>query len=824
MRRHHNRFRGGAGPARPGWSGCDCGHTPGVSAGRTGLRKIFGDARLRRRALVFLAVLALSFVPMAGTLGYFSALLLGAPLSLLAALVGVDGVTAVRERLSDAGSDTRAGSGGREALWRLVADGAVELAWLLGAALTPLVVGMLWNRNCDPLAGLGYFAMGPACSVALGWTAGVATTIVVGERRRWQLVLAGCAPFLISTAVGVHRLYFEPVVFAFDPFWGWFSGPIYDEGVAIGRRFMLYRAYNFAAAAGVWLLLQAGVDGRLRLGWRRMLGDGPSRTRAGAGAALLALVVGLAATAPRWGFTATTASLSEVLSGTRETEHFVIHYLPRSLTAREIDVVVAEHELAWARLEDRLGQAPARKVHSFIFANGKQRGALIGADQVEVSPPWRQQMYLSHRAWPHDVLPHELAHAFLGDFGDPLLGLPIAGFRFNGALVEGVPTALAPRPHDNLGLHEQAAILDRLDKRPPLATIMGAGFWGAAASRAYTAAGSFVLWLAQTRGWPAVAELYANAGDFERSFAEPLDALEAEWLGFLRAIPLREQDVEAQAQRYQRGSVFRRPCAHRAAELSRAAARAQLHGQREQALAHQRDLCAIEPEDPAHTLRLADMHASYGEFEQANGLLDTLAARDDLTATITAVIAEQRGDTALLAGELAAADAHYVDALGLGLTEGRRRQLELKRMAAHDPALAPRIADYFELFQLPDESEAGAMLRLWTASRIAELPGHRALGHYLLGRQFLNIAAPAEAAEVLAVALAPGPGEPELTSPPLRRALLLAQISALTQTREWDGARALLAPLEALAEGEGHRQTIEDWRGRIDFYERWFAD
>ncbi|HVH97942.1 MAG TPA: hypothetical protein VM869_04505 [Enhygromyxa sp.] len=787
-----------------------------MSAVRSWLRNLVIEPRLRRRALVFFAVLTLSFVPMAGTLGYFSSLLLAPPMSLLAAAIGVEGVRAIRSRIP-------APRDADDALWRLAGDGIVELGWLLAMALLPLLIGMLWNINCDPVGGFAYFVMGPVCTVVIGWTAGVGMTILVGDRPRWQQMLAAFLPFCASTLVGVHRLYFEPVVFAYDPFWGWFSGPIYDEGVAIGRRFLLYRAYNFLAVAAVWLVLQAGADAALRVSPRRMFSDGPRRARSIVAGVLIAASVTIGATADRWGFTATTESISKVLSGLRETEHFVIRYVPNSVTAREIEMVAAEHEFAWSRLEQRLGRAPDRKVESFIFVNGSQRGALIGADKVEVSPPWRQQMYLSHRPWPHDVMHHELAHAFLGDFGDGLLGLPIASFRFNGALVEGVPTALAPRPQDNLGLHEQAAILDRLDKRPRLASIMGAGFWGAAASRAYTAAGSFVLWLAETRGWPAVAELYGNAGDFESTYGTSLAELEREWLEFLRAIPLREQDVEAQAQRFQKGSVFRRPCAHKAAELLRQSARAQLHGRREEAIELQRDLCKIEPDEPNHVLRLASMHASFGELEAASALLDELAARENLTATTAAIIAEQRGDTALLAGQLSVAGDHYAAAMERGLVEARRRQLQIKRIASKDPALAPAIAEYFDPFGSEDNSEAAAILKVWTASKIAELPGHQALGNYLLGRQFLIIAAPEQAAEVLELALAPTLGEPTLSSPELERAALLAQVSALTQLRKWDRARALFARLEALAEGEGHRQEIAEWRERIDFFETWFA-
>ena len=54
-------------------------------------------------------------------------------------------------------------------------------------------------------------------------------------------------------------------------------------------------------------------------------------------------------------------------------------------------------------------------------------------------------------------------------------------------------------------------------------------------------------------------------------------------------------------------------------------------------------------------------------------------------------------------------------------------------------------------------------------------------------------------------------------------AALVALLSARTQTRDWDGARALLGPLDSLAEGQGHRAVIEQWRARVDFFEGYFG-
>ena len=781
------------------------------------LRRILREPSLRRRALLALIVLPLSFVPMAGTLGYFSALVLAPLLGLFAAAAGVDAVRSIR-------ADNDPPSSGGDALWRVLRIGLVELAWLIGLPLGLLLLGMIWNTNCDPLGGSLYYFMGPACTALLGFTAGVCGAVIGGEHKRRRLLALGWLPFFACLVLALWRLYFEPVVFAFDPFWGWYSGPIYDEHIAIGSRYVLFRIYNFSVVASAWLFLRVLVDERLRPHWPSLRLPGPNRLRT-----LIALVLALLSFAvgyrgDRLGWTATEASLTRVLSATRETEHFVIHYMPGSATAREIEMVAAEHEYAWQTLEAKLGRTPERKVVSYIFVTGEQRQALLGADKVEVSPPWRQHMYLSQRPWPHDVMPHELGHSFLGDFGDPILGLPIRGLHFDGALVEGLPTALAPRQLDNLDLHEQAAVLDRLDKRPPMALIMGAGFWTASASRAYTAAGSFVLWLAETRGWAKAGELYDNAGDVERTYGESLESLEAEWLEFLHSLPLRQQDIDAQAQRFERGSVFRRPCAHRAADLQTEAAIARMRDEREDALAAARTLCTIEPERPEHQLVLADMLASFGMLDEAATTLDQTAARSDLTSSVAAAIEEQRGDTALVAGQRERAAELYQLALGYGQREAGVRVLEIKLMATRDPELARLVIDYFGIFQPDDKGAGTAMLRLWAATEISRLPGHWALGNYLLGRQFLNVSAPVQALEVLDRADQAPAGEPKLESPAMRRALRWALVSALVQTRAWDRARMVLDVIEREdVEGRGHLAEIADWRGRVDFYEGWFA-
>ncbi|MCA9701391.1 MAG: hypothetical protein KC431_27970, partial [Myxococcales bacterium] len=161
----------------------------------TRLRHLLQKPHLRRRVLVFVLVAALSFVPMAGTMGYFSGLILAPILSVLAAAAGVDAAREVRRRAQGPGS-----------LWRVWILGSTDLAWLLGITAGVLLLGQLWNRNCDPLGGALYFALGPVCSGLLGLTAGIAGAVLTGavaSPRRFLAQLAGAAAFVFCVVVGL---------------------------------------------------------------------------------------------------------------------------------------------------------------------------------------------------------------------------------------------------------------------------------------------------------------------------------------------------------------------------------------------------------------------------------------------------------------------------------------------------------------------------------------------------------------------------------------------------------------------------------------------
>lgn len=753
---------------------------------------------VRRGLALVVLCLGLTALPLFGTLGYENAFVLAPVLAGWSIMAGVDGV-----RSMPAGAPRRT----------LLRIGAREIASYHAIALGVVILGRLWQPGCDPAGGLQFYMMGPGLSSILGWSCGVFGASL--SRRRAAAAALGFAPFGFCMFIGLWRLYADPVVFAYDPFWGYFSGSVYDESIRVDARYRLYRGYNLLALAAAWAAWAAAYDLPTRH-WHRIGSSPTSRVAAGVAtvATIVSLLIGLRPT--RYGFTADVESLSEELSGRYETEHFVLHYPVRAPYARIIEDLGTEHEFAWARLTEEMGRSPAAPVHSFLFEDANQKRQLMGAGSVQVAAPWRSQIYLDHRGFPHAVMHHELAHVFGATIGDPILGLSLSGLMPNMALIEGFATAMAPRASGRLDLHDQAKVLGLLDRRPRLASIMGAGFLTQASRVAYIAAGSFCRWLIDTRGFESMAQLYRNGGDFEGVYGTSLDDLERQWSAFLVAYEgVSPRDVEAEAERFARRSVFSRPCAHVVAALDVRIRRAQRHGAQAEAIAGLEDLCALEPGEPRHQIALAMGLARDGQLDRAQSVLRALPV-ESLPATQRADITERLGDIALRADTPELAREAFDRALAEPIGDDERRVLLLKRWAADDPRVRGEIQRYFGAFASPADAIVTPLVQVYIAGRLRERPEFRAIGSYLLGRLMLNVQN-IEAAHAMmtdAVALAN-----ELPDPLFARAARQALMTTSLHLEAWDEARR---QWDALARepdvGHGPTRELEEWRARIDFF------
>ena len=198
------------------------------------LRARFGLRPLVWAVLLALLAVVLAFVPLFDVLGYDFSFALG----LAAALAAVDvghGLVVVRGRPDSA-----------PAVLRLCAAACGVAAALLVLPLLISVGNALRVRNCSFAVGFAFFALLPLATVVYAAPAGVLAGLAVERARRGRL-LAFAIP-VASLVWSLVRLYRDPAVFAFDPFGGYFPGPIYDEALRPPVTLVSFRLCNL-----VWI-------------------------------------------------------------------------------------------------------------------------------------------------------------------------------------------------------------------------------------------------------------------------------------------------------------------------------------------------------------------------------------------------------------------------------------------------------------------------------------------------------------------------------------------------------------------------------------------
>ncbi|MCW5808782.1 MAG: hypothetical protein KIT31_40905, partial [Deltaproteobacteria bacterium] len=508
------------------------------------------------------------------------------------------------------------------------------------------------------------------------------------------------------------------------------------------------------------------------------------------------------------GYAPDAADLEAALGGRYETDHFVIFHARTPEIEQDIDLIAADHEYRYAQVVALLGAAPPGKIHSYYFANRDQKARLMGARNVEMAKPWRREIYLDHRTFPHNSLRHEIAHAIASAFGDPIfgvaarriLGLPV---MFSPGLIEGLAVAADwPGSYDRLTPHEAARAMQKLGNLPSLDTLLGIGFFTSSSSeRSYAAAGSFLRFLLDEYGAASLRELYRSGGDFEGAYGVPRAPLEARWLAMLETVDVPQSVVDASQERFRGGGLLSKPCPHAIAARKERADRATDKVEKVELLA---DVCSDAPDEPRYLLDLAN--ALYDldtplDRARAEGMWLRLAINPYLATTSVRAQAYQRlARAAYKHGDLAAARDHMAALLALSLEPGERRMPEGMAFALHRESPAgPTLREYF----FGDSSLA-------TAERIVAIEPRLALGHYLVGLQAYVRADWPRAARELAAAL-----EGELPSHAFVKNA--ARILAPAAYRSHDRARLGIA-ISVLSRSDmstGDRLFAVDWAERL---------
>jgi hypothetical protein len=592
-----------------------------------------------------------AFLPLADHLGYE----LAEVVALCAGLFGAaPGVAAARAEASRPDAD---------------AARAIATAVLLGlsALVVPVAVillNALRRPACDPAAGLVLYAAVAVPSGLLAAALGAACGFAAPRRAGWMVAAVFAATLLVS----LWPVARGPQIFAFHHLGGWFPGPIYDEAIRPSRPLWIFRAATILYAGsctGVALLA------------------GPGRKRA-AGLALVAAcgfpAAWLSLHAERFHWKASAAGLEAELGGLLRTDSVVLHF-PREKRDDEGRLLARDAEVSWRAVREFAGlPIEAEPVHVFLYRSPEEKRRLIGAAETSFTKPWLRQIHTNDAPAPHPILRHELAHAAFAEIAPGPFGVP-GGLLPQMALVEGAAVA-SDWPPGEFTVYEEARALRDLKLLPDPRSLFAPGrFYGESGARAYTAAGSAIRFLWQSRGPGAFREAYA------RGIAD-LDGLASAYAAFLGTVPSHPRAVALAQQRFAAPGIVHRPCPHEVAQLGREAQQAT----DPRIAARLWSRCVqLEPDDPRFLLQLRGSQLRAGDLAGASETERRALAHPKLSQPLRAALLTESGDAAWRTGGAAAARDRYEEARSLVQPEPQERAVIARLWALEDPARWPAL-------------------------------------------------------------------------------------------------------------------------------------
>ena len=367
-----------------------------------------------------------------------------------------------------------------------------------------------------------------------------------GRSRLLGLYLG--ALFLMLTHLAL-RLWLEPQKRTTHVLGGFLHGAIYDDWIPLDAGILWTRGAHSALALSLLTLIVLP-----RKLWRY-----PSAAALFA-AFLYCQAQGVVWPSQSYGLHALAKLMPESRTGPGFTLHFARHQDDVFYDSRleEFYQSASFHSQDLMRILD----VPNPGVHIFVYPNRESKKLWFGGDGTDITDVVTPSIHITLDTWPHPTLRHELVHAIASRFAYHGLG-----FHPNMAFTEGLAVALAPMEED-MSLHEGAADIIQNKRLTEVERLFSPLFWSESGRRAYTIAGSLLLYLLDQGGLPKVKALYAGAG-WESVFGRSASSTIHEWKAFLLKDYLRTgSSLNAEA-------LFRYPgilqdlCPHSKATLSK---------------------------------------------------------------------------------------------------------------------------------------------------------------------------------------------------------------------------------------------------------------
>ncbi len=497
---------------------------------------LFSKSVLISFIIVLVFSIALTFFPLIGTLGFEYAAVTALLLSFLTVITAADLISSEqKESSSKKSSITSAGS-------------IYFINFLL--LLTVFIVGYLnslLKGDCYIKEGTLFFFLIPTVSVFFSTSVGLFWGYFLGRKG----IIIGLVTILIISIYALWKLYSGISLFVYNPIFGFFPGPLYDEAIPITLTLIISRISVLLWGIAIFLVLRIieGLNRNITRIWD----------------AIFILVIAIAIITvylkePEIGISYTRNYITQnVLTGSVETDNFIIYYDPGSPESKDIDLIAMDHKWRYKQLREALELKSEEKIRSYIYPDTETRKKLIGAGETTIANPVHNEIHLVYDSFPHPVLKHELVHVMSGEFGNDVLKIsPKIG------LLEGIAVAVDWRGQ-KYNPHQWSKVMIEMGIAPDVEDIVGFGFWYAPAEVSYTLMGSFSKYLIDTYGIEKYKSAY-KTGSFSE-YGKNVDELEMEWKEFLSSVETPPETKAIAEARFSRSSIFQAKCPRKIAEL-----------------------------------------------------------------------------------------------------------------------------------------------------------------------------------------------------------------------------------------------------------------
>jgi len=554
------------------------------------------------------------------------------------------------------------------------------------AFLTALAHGLRVGL-CDLGGGALGFALTAGFGALLGGVSGVLVAEVTRRRRTrgFVVVLAAVSLPLLGVVVSVGRFYTSPMVFAFDPFFGYFSGTLYDTVIDAGSALVTYRIGSLASILGLVLVasvLVRDARGRLQLGFFHDFSG--AFVRALLGLACVSISLGITAYGAELGHWETSATIAGQLRGWRSGARCDV-VLPDSVLPDEAALLAKDCDEELAAVEHELGVRGPDRVRAFFFRDAAEKKRLMGAADTYIAKPWRKEVYLQLGPYPHPVLGHELAHVVAGAFGRGPFRVAgsLGGLWPNPGLIEGTAVAASPDDEELTDAQWAHAMMD-LGILPPMPSVFSFDFFRAPAAKSYTIAGAFVRWVKERFGAETLRAWYGGAS-LESLTHDTWKGLDEAFRAYAAQTPLPDEAAAYARAKFDRAAIFGRKCPHVVDGLRQRADQCRDGHQTDGALELYAEVLERDPHDWAARYGHGLVQLRFGNEEAGRRDLQSLVDAPNAPRTWRDRSTDALADADLLGGHDAAAAQAYQRLARGSVDEDFGRTEEVKALAAVDP-------------------------------------------------------------------------------------------------------------------------------------------